>query len=288
MLTPQSTVGAVEVEGLSVVIRPKLPMRQVLSLALYSLGAGAIRHDPHFTFEEDMALPDLLAIALVSAAQYAFSRGLLHGYRSEEDALYGVRGRIRFEDQLRRRYARSLPVEVRYDEFTEDILENRLIKAAVGRLASMRISSPAARRGLGWIAGTLANVAGVEYQPTRVPQTSLDRLKEHYQELVALARLILRHSAFQSSRGDIRAIGFLFNMNVVFQQFLARALRVALGASEHSFGEMSIPSLDVGGDLHLRPDLVWRRRRTSSVRWRREIQGPVKGLRPAKPTFTSC
>ncbi len=259
VLTPQSTVGAIEVEGLSVVIRPKLPMRQVLSLALYALGAEAIRHDLHFTFEEDEALPDLLALALTAAAQRSFSRGLLHGYRTEEDALFGVRGRVRFEDQLRRHYGRTLPVEVRYDEFTEDILENRLIKAAGGRLASMRIGSAAARRGLGWISGTLANVVAAEYHPAKVPEANFDRLNEHYQEVVALARLILRHSAFQSSRGDIRAIGFLFDMNAVFQAFLARALREELRLSKSSFGEQSIPSLDIGGDLHLRPDLVWKR-----------------------------
>ena len=129
-----------------------------------------------------------------------------------------MRGRIRFEEQLRRRYGRLLPVEVRYNEFTDDVLENRLVKAAVGRLASMRIGSPAARCGLGWIAGTLANVAIVEFAPAHVPEPRFDRLNEHYREVVALARLVLRHSAFQSSRGEVRAKGFLFDMNAVFQQ----------------------------------------------------------------------
>ena len=59
---------------------------------------------------------------------------LLHGYREEEDALQTVRGRIRLDDQMRRRPGFLLPVEVRYDEFTDDILENRLVKAAVVRL----------------------------------------------------------------------------------------------------------------------------------------------------------
>ena len=259
VVTPQATVGAVEVEGLSVVIRPKIPMGQVLSLALYALGPDNRQRNLRFSFDEDASLPDLLALALTSAAQHAFSRGLLHGYRTEEDALYGVRGRIRFEEQLRRRYGRTLPVEVRYDEFTDDVLENRLIKAAVGRLASLRIGSPSARRGLGWIAGTLANVAVVEFAPAHVPEPRFDRLNEHYRDVVALARLVLRHSAFQSRRGAVRAKGFLFNMNAVFQQFVARALRTKLGVSERAFGEQEIPSLDLGGAVNLQPDLVWKR-----------------------------
>ena len=47
-------------------------------------------------------------------------------------------------------------------------------------------------------------------------------------------------------------------MNVLFQDFVTVALREALGVSERTFGESSIPSLDEGGRVHLRPDLVWR------------------------------
>lgn len=257
-LTPSSTVGAVEVEGLSVVIKPKIPMPQVLSLALYTMDAGIIRQPSPFHFEDEDALPDLLAQALAMAARRAFSRGLLHGYRTEEEALYGVRGRIRFDEQLRRRFGRSLPVEIRYDDFTDDIMENRLVKAAAGRLSAMQLSG-ASRRGLGWIAGTLANVASVEYPPNAVPEVSFDRLNEHYRGVVDLARLVLRHSAFQSSRGAVRAIGFLFDMNDVFQRFITRALREALGSSEREFGERYIRTLDEGGKVHLKPDLVWQR-----------------------------
>ncbi len=257
-LTPASTVGAIEVAGLSVVIKPKITMQQVLSLALYAMDVSIIRQPSQFHFKEETALPDLLALALATAARRAFSRGLLHGYRTEEEALYGVRGRIRFDEQLRRRFGRTLPVEVRYDDFTDDILENRLVKAAAGRLAAMPLRA-ASRRGLAWIAGTLANVTPVEYPPNAVPEVRFDRLNEHYRGVVDLARLVLRHSAFQSSRGAVRAIGFLFDMNDVFQGFLTRALREALGSNEREFREQHIRTLDEGGKVTLKPDLVWQR-----------------------------
>ena len=38
------------------------------------------------------------------------------GYRTQEDALHAVRGRIRFDDQIRRRFSIPLPIEVRYDD----------------------------------------------------------------------------------------------------------------------------------------------------------------------------
>ena len=256
-LTPGSTVGAVEIGDLSVLIRPKIGIPQVLSLACYAMGGFEPQEQRLFDFEEGEELPDILALALASAARKAFSRGLLHGYRTEEEALHTVRGRIRFDEQIRRRFGIALPVEVRYDEFTDDITENRLVKAAAVRLGRMRLRSQQARRGLGWIAALLENVSPAEFVPNNVPEVRFDRLNEHYRDVVGLARLILRHSAFRSERGKVRATGFLMDMNDVFQEFVTRSVREALGVSERVFLERNIGTLDKEGKVGLKPDLTW-------------------------------
>ena len=256
-LKPGSTVGAVELGELSVLIRPKIPIPQLLSLACYAMGAYKQQDEREFDFEEEESLPDTLALALVAAARRAFARGLLHGYRTEEEALHTVRGRIMFAEQIRRRFGIAVPVEVRYDEFTDDILANQLVKAAVARLGGMRLHSGRARRGIGWIAGTLDNVSLVEFPSRNVPKVEFDRLNEHYRGVVGLSRLILRHSAFESGRGQVRAAGFLMDMNVVFQEFVTQALREALGVSASAFLEKNIASLDKQGNVGLRPDLTW-------------------------------
>ena len=255
-LTPGSTVGAVEIGDLSVLIKPKIRIPQLLSLVCYAMS----RFRPQrglFDFPREYALPDVLALALASAARRAFSRGLLRGYRTEEETLHTVRGRIMLAEQIRRRYGIALPVEVRYDEFTDDIPANRLVKAAAYRLGGMRLRWPAARTGLGWVAAMLDNVSPVEFPPNAVPEVRFDRLNEHYREVIALSRLVLRHSAFESGRGQVRASGFLMDMNVVFQELVTVALREALGVSSHVFLEKEIRSLDKEGQVRLRPDLTW-------------------------------
>ena len=202
-------------------------------------------------------LPDVLALALNAAARRAFGRGLLRGYLTEEEALHTVRGRIRFDEQIRRRYGIPLPVELRFDEYTEDILANRLVKAAAARLGRMTLRSPDARRGLGWIAAILENVSLLEFRRRRVPEVRFDRLNEHYRHVVGLARLILLHSEFESQRGDVRASGFLVNMNDLFQEFLTQALRESLRVSANTLrSEVTVP-LDEKNLVKLRPDLSW-------------------------------
>ena len=262
VLTPGSTVGVLEVGDLSVIIHPKIGIPQLLSLACYAIGQIKFQRED-FYYPEDVALPDVLALALHAHARRAFAAGLLHGYRTEEEALYGVRGRIRFEDQIRRRFGVALPVEVRYDEFTDDILANRLVKAAATLLGSMRLRSRDARVGLGWVAAMLDNVSLVEFPSREVPEVAFDRLNQHYENVVVLSRLVLQNSAFQSDRGGMRAQGFLMDMNKVFQEFVTVALREALGVSDKVFrSDDHIPRITLnesrdGHDIRLRPDLTW-------------------------------
>ena len=262
ILTPGSTIGAVEVGGLSALVRPKIEIPKLLSMACYAMGAYKRRDLELFNFREDESLPDTLALALSAAARRAFAGGLLYGYRAEEDALYTVRGRIRFDEQLRRRFGVPLPVEVGWDEFTDDILPNRLVKAATLRLRGMRLRSNNARRGLARVAGTLGNVSSVEYPASDVPSVTFDRLNERYRNVIGLARLILRHSAFESGRGGVRASGFSMDMNKVFEEFVTAALRESLGVSERVLRAQRHISLDVDGRIHMFPDLsLWDGRR---------------------------
>ena len=258
-LTPGAVVGAIEVDGLSVVIEPKIGIVNLLSMACYAI--GKVKFDQEtFAFREEHALPDILALALAAQAHRAFSHGLLHGYLVEEQALLTVRGRVRFAEQVGRRLDFPMPVELRYDEFTADILPNQLVKAAVHGLARAPLRSHGARQDLGWVVGMLADVSLREFPPGRVPEVAFDRLNGHYRGVVALSRLVLRHGAFESGRGGVRASGFLMDMNTVFQEFLTQALREDLGASPltlRSDRELEKLTLDHGRRVTLKPDLTW-------------------------------
>ena len=241
------------------VIEPKIGIVNLLSLACYAIGKVKFDREA-FDFPEEYALPDVLALALAAQAHRALSQGLLHGYLVEERALLTVRGRVRFAEQVSRQLDFPMPVELQYDEFTDDILPNQLVKAAAHRLARARLRSHRARRDLGWVAGMLADVSLQEFPPTSVPEVAFDRLNEHYRGVVALSRLVLRHGAFEAGRGAVRASGFLMDMNAVFQEFLTQALREELGASPRTLRsdrELEKLTLDNGRRVTLQPDLTW-------------------------------
>ncbi len=193
-LTPCSAIGAITLQTLAIEIRPKVPIDRVLFLISYTLA-------PHrwldfgFNFGEADSLVEAIIPGFVAQVRRAFRRGILQGYRSEEDTLTTVRGRIRLDDQIRDRFGIYPPVEVRYDDFTEDITENRLIKAAIESLGRRRIRSDSARRSLRSFDQLLSNVSLTHFEPRAIPDISYSRLNEHYRPAIELARLILRYAA---------------------------------------------------------------------------------------------
>ena len=262
-----SIVGALDLDGLSLHIKPKVTIQRLIYLASYAMGEkGTVDlRKEQFDFKREGSVADELAWRLGRAAADAFARGLWHDYRVEEEALHTVRGRIMVAEQIRRRFDMPLPVEVRYDEYTEDILANRLIKAAARLLRGMRLNDSEAREGLRHIDATLENVTPVRYPPNDVPEVEFTRLNDHYKDAVAIARLILRHWFHEADRGGVRTPGFLMDMNVVFQQFVTRKLREVMGVSEQTLrSDKKMPRTvhlavneERKKEFSLQPDLSW-------------------------------
>jgi 5-methylcytosine-specific restriction enzyme subunit McrC len=258
-LTPSSTIGAIELPTLAIEIRPKIPLDRVFFLISYALDPKAWR-DSTFAYAASPTLLEAMIPPFITSVASALHRGVLQGYLSQEDSLLTVRGRIRFDEQLRRRYGRYPPVEVRYDEFTEDIDPNRLIKAAISRLGRLRIRSRPARISLRRFDQALERVRLVDYDARRLPDISYSRLNQHYQAAVALAKLILRATTLELQHGSHRGAAFLIDMNTVFENFVVVALREALKLTDHALPQGARNHklwLDQHRRIRLRPDLSW-------------------------------
>ena len=255
-LRPSSYVGAVNVGDLSVIVRSKIPADRVMFLMTYAMDPRHWR-DESIDLAPDDDILEAVALAFVRHIRRAVRRGLLRGYRREEDALNSVRGQIRFADQIGRRYGLPLPIEVAYDEYTEDIEQNRPLKTAVHRLSHTRMRSAAVRQEVRRLRPVFDMVQLGSYAPGAAPEIRYTRLDEHYRPAVELARLIIENSSLELFGGNVTGASFLTDMNRVFEQFLYVALGEALGVGNDQWKRGKSLELDEGGRIDLEPDLCW-------------------------------
>jgi 5-methylcytosine-specific restriction enzyme subunit McrC len=258
-LTPCSWIGAIELPSLAIQIRPKIQISRVLFLLSYAMDPKHWQ-ETGFGLEEAESLVEAIIPGFVLHLKRALGPGILQGYRLEEDALATVRGRIRFQDQIDRRFGIVPPIEVRYDEFTEDIEENRLLKAALRALERIRIRSSEMWYQLHHFQAILDRVSVVEYQSINLPTINYTRLNYRYRSAVELSKLILRSLSYDLEYGRAAGAAFLVDMNDIFEKFVWVALREALGLSEWTFpsGSSNHPLfMDVPQRVSLKPDLSW-------------------------------
>jgi 5-methylcytosine-specific restriction enzyme subunit McrC len=264
-ISGRGLVGAARIAGVEVRIAPKTPVSQLLFMLGYAAAPGRWHPDPVGAAESDGLLP-AVSYAFTRAAGRALRRGPLQGYASREETLPTVRGRIRVSEQLRRHFGRTFPVEVRYEEFTEDIPENQLLRSAAEHLLALPGVPDSCRPGLRRILTALPDMTPVEASPP-FPQWPLSLDNAPFHNALRLAELILRGASYDlAEAGPVRVDGLLLNMATIFEDFVRAALIEAL----RPFGGR-IPSkrrrwfLDQGGRIRIVPDLIWCRENGAPV-----------------------
>ncbi|MFC6238028.1 McrC family protein [Longivirga aurantiaca] len=281
-VTPGNIIGAGTVDGLAIVIRPKIPISRVLFLLGYATdpdhwrdGEAAI--DDHVDVVD---VVDAVATLYLRTIRRTIGRGLLAGYHEVRDTQPTVRGRIDLAEQLKRRPGLSAPLALEYCQHDHDIPENQLLLSAALLLARLPLRDTATRRELRRLTDSFPDVTPLQPHRSRIPSITWTRLNGYYRPAVELARLLLSGASPELGAGNASTDLLRIDLTVVFEDFIRAALREAAHLSPEEFpdGDHCAPlRLDVKGRVRLKPDLSWHHHGT----WR--FVGDVKYKRDTGP-----
>jgi 5-methylcytosine-specific restriction enzyme subunit McrC len=228
-IEPLGKVGSVRTPTVQLDVRPKdrLGLSRLLFLLSYA-GEQGFRPDT-VAAVEDRDLWSALAESLAQLAERALGRGVLQGYLTVDESLRTVKGRIRISDQISRRPGMLVPLEVSYDEFTEDIAENRILRAALERMGQIPRVRPEVLSRLRLLKGKLDAVTRLP-AGAPLPPWKPTRMNLRYHAVLRLAELILRNASAEAGEGRQQTASFVVDMNQVFGDFVGTALREAMAA----------------------------------------------------------
>lgn len=161
----------------------------------------------------------------------AVRQGMPRRYVEHADDLPALRGRLNVTRQFTALAVEPARLACHYDALTPDIALNRIMKAAVTRLARIARTTDNQRR-LRELAFAYANIAVVPVSALRWDDVVLDRTNGRWRELLNLARLLLGERFQTTSAGGSDGFSLLFEMNTLFEEYVARMLKRALADTD--------------------------------------------------------
>ncbi|MGM7666087.1 McrC family protein [Microbacterium sp. A93] len=225
VVTDVKKVGVAVVDGLTLHVVPKTPLENIVYMA--SLGEYELRIDDETAQGIDDALPTAIASAFLIEVERATRRGLVKGYRTVEESAAVVRGRWDIARQLAVRPGIPLPLEIEFDDFTDDILENEILTSALRVVSGIDALPSATAARLRQLQVTFADVAPLP-RGVPIPERPLTPLTQHYAAALRLARVILESVSWTHRHGAHGGGTFLVNMAEVFEKYVASRLSTEL------------------------------------------------------------
>lgn len=254
-VTASSYVGSLVVDGVELLIRPKIKAENLFLLLEPGLPPDAWRKE---AFDYDVTsdlLPSVIAF-FARTVETTLGRGVLRAYQARQESLVAVRGRIDVSGQFRRAGVLT-PIACTYDDFSEDIVENQVLRAAIRRALRVPRVDPVERQRLMRQLVALEEVGDVPLRADMVDAIPMTRLNQHYASALRLARLILANLTLADIRGSSSASSFMVDMNDLAQRFVTERLRRVLRGRLDVIDEPTV-HLGTGRQVTMHPDLVFR------------------------------
>ena len=261
LVGPGRKVGAARVGDVEVRITPKVTIGRLLFLAGYAQHGAAWQLED-VPLPEEAGLVPVMAQILWRQVERATRQGLLSGYVVTEETAYVLRGRLRETDQLHRHHGLPIPLEIRHDDFTADIPENQILRAACERMLHVPGVDAASMLMLRRLLRDFADVSPLDRRDV-VPAWQPTRLNARYHLALRVAELVLRAASAEQGSGDVAVNGFLLDMPRLFEDFVTVALRQALVTAYGGRVDDQDPhQFDEAGQVRVLPDIVWKLRGT--------------------------
>ncbi|WP_420022722.1 McrC family protein [Cereibacter azotoformans] len=244
-LRARGVVGVIAAQGSSLEILPKIDIMQeegaerqnaairkrlvhMLAVALnLKIDMGRITD---LDWQRDTLLEILIRIFCDKVTE-AVRRGMPRRYLGHEDDLSALRGTLDVPRQFTRHAANPGRLACHFDELSQDIALNHIMKAAVAHLFRMSRSAANQQR-LRELAFVYAEISDVPVPALKWGEVFIDRTNRAWQDLLGMAQLFLRNRYQTTSSGSGQGTALLFEMNALFEEYVGRLVTRALAGTE--------------------------------------------------------
>lgn len=234
-ISPTSYVGSVEFSDFIIRVSPKYTMDVGNINKLFDY-AWSVKPQIKIKFldssvdveqEGKELLVDVIINSLIQQCEYLLKRGLLKSYNVHDENVSFLRGKLIMKSQIQINMKKNVKFACEFDELEHDILENKILLAALSTSHNITNNDELKRR----LRMLMYQYSTFTTHSIIMPQDfdiiRYNRLNQHYEAAHDLSRLILESTGFREYRKEkkIKIKPFFINMDEVFEKFVERLIR---------------------------------------------------------------
>ncbi len=262
-LIPRGHVGTIVAPHCRLLIRPKLPVRNLFFLL--DPDASAPPEEDRTTAGQGSDLLDFLATRLARLLAECAACGLHRAYVERPVQGPFVQGRLDLPAQLRDAPGRKARVHCRHEDFTADVPCNQVPRATAELVLRSLLLGEAACAALRRSLGPFADVSLVSLGPDLFAAVEADRLAGPYRPLLDLCRLLAEALGPGATAGAAPCPAFLLDLERVFERYCIRHFAAAWDGRDDERGRWRVavqphlrphPAGAGQPDLAMRPDMM--------------------------------
>jgi len=247
--------GVIKTDNLIIEINPKIGLENLFYLInyCYDIPVQFTEHVPLLLSEE---IFNYYVYLFAKAVKEIISKGIYKKYLDITDSTIYIKGRLLIEKNIRQQNGLQLKNICRFDEFSEDIPENQILKYILQKLIKI-IEDKNINKLLRYCLVYLKDIRDLKIiTGDDFNNIIFTRLNNNHRYPLKLAKLFLDNFFIKDAIGNSRVSSFLVDMNKLFEIFVFKALEERFEDSEYEVKYQRRHSLDDERIINIYPDIM--------------------------------
>ncbi|MBT1070697.1 McrC family protein [Pelotalea chapellei] len=238
---------------------PDAPTRENLLTMVAAAGYVSLARSEiaRLTYDSKPLLAAFLDLYVDNLAR-EWRRGPIKRYVTLTENRQYLRGKLLIPEHIKLNGIQQQRFFTASDEFVEDNTVAQLLKAALHRCQRQKLCEQVSRKAKG-LMPDFETVALIDFSAGECERVCVDRQIKRFEPLVNLAKIILRNCSPSSSPAGDAVYSLMFDMNEVFERFIAAELHHALAGRpvnvQSQVSGKSLLNQNGRGRFRLCPDL---------------------------------
>jgi 5-methylcytosine-specific restriction enzyme subunit McrC len=206
-----------------------IPVQNIYYLLCYAWNKLEERNRVNVSIDDKTELLDLFAKVLINGTKILLKRGIDKSYLETTGEIAGVKGKLQLSQTLKSNLLLKQRTICSYDDFSSDILLNRILVTTLYNLSRTRGLDKQLKQELVLLQSMLAGINQIEISGSLFKQVRLNRNNRFYGFIINVCQLIYESLLPSEKQGEYKFSDFTRDerkMNQLFEAFVRNFYKI--------------------------------------------------------------